>query len=180
MGSEHQFTTKYAAYVDKMKMDAADVRTANANIVNTAPPPVALKEETGMHRWYHDVDAAVQANAKAIMGKELVKAEAAAGAHPTASCLTDLKAAMAPALVFADMYENYNKILGDSTLDAGDTKQIKARACVKALSGAEKELAIQVGLRAPPSADKKKGALAQPMYSMADAALRGEMMNEMV
>jgi len=211
--SEHQFTTEYATYVDQK--DAAAVRTTNANIVNTAPPAVSLAKEHEMHRWYHDVDAAVQADAKAIMGKALVKAEAASGAHPTANCLTDILAAM-PAGAFKKMYEDYNKILGDSTLkdDGTEDKQIKARACVKALSGAEKELAIQAGLRAPlfkkfqdaltlglpktppdmllaselvtgtlaATADAKveKGKDTQPMYSMADAALRREMMSEMV
>merc|ERR1712238_622164 len=99
----------------------------------------------------HDVDAAVQDDANAIMGKALVKAEAAAGAHPTANCLTDINTAM-PVVAFAAMVENYNKILGDSTLPTpADDKQIKARACVNAPSGAEKELAIQAGLRAPSS-----------------------------
>merc|ERR1712238_301865 len=148
--------------------------------------------ELGMHRWYHDVDAAVQADATAI------------------------EAAMTGA-TFKKMYINYNKILGDSTLKPGaadDDLQIKARACVKTLSGAEKELVIQAGLRAPlfnlfkvelkkglPVAGKdmlkvsklvtgtlaatddapvKEGKETQPMYSVADAALRREMMSEMV
>jgi len=138
--SEHQFKTVYDTLV--LSKDAAEVRTINANIVGTDTPP----NQVELHKWYHDVSAAVQADAQAIMGKALANKAGSAPTHPTADCLALIHKAMTGA-TWALAYPVYIKILGET--DTGlSQKEIDARTCINALSGAEKELAIQAGLRA--------------------------------
>lgn len=202
--SEHQFKTVYDTLV--LSKDAAEVRTINANIVGTDTPP----NQVELHKWYHDVSAAVQADAQAIMGKALANK---APTHPTAECLTSIEGAMHGKAAWAAAYAVYSKVLGET--DTGlSADEVKARSCINTLSGAEKELAIQAGLRAKlvgffttqattdcalghgkmlevsqfvsgtlaavaPAAGKA-GEKTQPMYSQADAVLRGALMNDMV
>jgi len=208
--SENQFKTKYDAYV--VNLDSAAVKTANANIVGEAIP--ADTNEKGMHRWYHDVNAAVQADAKAIMGKTLAD-RLAHGNYPTADCMTKINTAIGASADWATLYPIYLSVTGDEVpvVPPASADTVKAQACVHALSGAEKELAIQAGFHsklfgyftskmtaaltgtltmtkvsdfvtgtlaaAAPTAPAD-GKLTQPMYSQADATLRGEMMRAMV
>jgi len=208
--SEHQFKTEYEAAVSGK--DAAAVKTINANIVGTVTPG----SDKELHRWYHHVSEAVQANAQAIMDKGQATE---APTHPTAECLTLIDAAAKTPVAddWTKMYTVYSQVLGDT--DTGlSAENKKARACINTLSGAEKELAIQAGLRAklfdfwkkkadvawevgeakdmlkvsafvtgtlaanPPAAGQagEEGKDTQPMYTQADAVLRGELMNDMV
>lgn len=203
--SESQFKKDYDAYV--FGKDASFVKTANANIVGALTPKDTKESE--LHRWYHDVNAAVQADAKATMDKAL--ADQSAHVHPTADCLALITAAMPPK-DWATDNPIYLQIVGDDVLAAGAPK--KAQDCVNALNGPEKELAIKVGMRshlfgyfdtawkaavakadkdvpgvsglvtgtlgATLPGDEKTGKTTQPMYSSADATLRGEMMIAMV
>jgi len=203
--SEIQFKKEYDAYV--LGKDASGVKTANANIVGASIPDDASEKE--LHRWYHDVNAAVQADAKATMDKAL--ADQSANVYPTADCLALIKAAMPPK-DWATDNPIYLKIVGDDVLADGAPKT--ARDCINALNGPEKELAIKVGMRsylfgyfdtawtaavkdadkdvpgvsglvtgtlaAKATADKKTGQTTQPLYSTADSTLRAEMMSAMV
>jgi len=205
--SESQFKKEYDDYV--LVKDASSVKTANANIVGALPP--TQQKEIDMHRWYHDVNAAVQADAKAIMDKALV--DKSAHGQSTADCLALIEVAMSRT-DWATDNPIYLEIVGDDVLVAGPNKE--AQDCVNALSGPEKELAIKVGMRSPlfryfddkwkaavtaadedvpgvsglvtgtlgatvpVPADEKTGKFTQPMYSQADATLRGEMMIAMV
>jgi len=203
--SEHQFQTTYAAYV--ASKDAAAVATTNANIVGSAAPTDA--HELGMHRWYHDVSVAVQAEAKAIMDKAL--AAKPGSIHTTASCFTDIAAAWSATDDWAHQLPIYNKIMGDTDTGLSNDEK-KARACINALSGADKELALKVGLRgklfglfktkfetdvlstdmstvskmvsgtlaAAAGANANEGHNTQPMYYGADTVLRRQMMELMV
>jgi len=204
--SQSQFKKEYDAYV--LGKDASSVKTANANIVGASVLTEA--KETDMQRWYHDVKAEVQADAKAIMDKALADTSAH-GHYPTADCLKLITAAMPPT-DWATDNPIYLKIVGDDVLVGAEKK---AQDCVNALSGPEKEMAIRVGMQSPlfgyfvtkwqtaytalvtkdvasvsklvtgtleakaPGAPKL-GKDTQPMYSTADATLRGEMMIAMV
>jgi len=208
--SEHQFKTEYEKAVTDHGKDAAAVKTINANIVGTVTPG----KDKELHRWYHDVSEAVQANAQAIMDKGQATE---APTHPTAECLTliDLAKKTPFANDWATTYKVYSQVLGDT--DTGlSAENKKARACINTLSGAEKELAsldmrgklfsywkakadavwvvgkaknmldvsaFVTGTLAATAPDPKAAKTwqeTQPMYTQADAVLRGELMNDMV
>jgi len=78
------------------------------------------------------------------MGKALANK---APTHPTAECLTLIEGAMHGKAAWAAAYAVYSKVLGET--DTGlSADEVKARSCINTLSGAEKELAIQAGMRA--------------------------------
>jgi len=138
--SESQFNNKYLDYV--LDMDVTSVKNANANIIGEALP--SNQKEIDMNRWYHDVNAEVQSDAKAAMGKAV--ADKSSGLHPTFDCLALIKKAMPnPSATFAADNLVYLSIVGDDIRADGDNKN--AQDCVNALSGPEKELAIKVGMR---------------------------------
>jgi len=233
--SEVQFKKEYDGYV--IGKDASAVKTANANIVGAVPPQQQIEKD--LHRWYHDVNAAVQADAKAIMGKTLAD-RLAMESYPLAAadCMAKINSAIgAKDDKWANLYPIYLSVSGDKVeadnveaqkkiaakgKAAGSaedlafiaaTNQAAACHCVHALSGAEKDLAIKNGfnsklfaffkkemtdalknensvagvsafvtgtLAADAPVAVPKGQKTQPMYSKADATLRGEMMIAMV
>lgn len=147
--SEAGFKKAYDAYVLDL-LDAAAVKSANANIVGSAIPTETVEKE--LHRWYHDVDTAEQAEANAVMDKAHVAKPAAA--FQTSSCLADITAAQvktagqATKPTWDEQYKVYNKILAEKVGVATkgtpkwETEDVKAWSCLNALSGAQKELAI--------------------------------------
>jgi len=146
-------------------MDSAQVKIANAEIVGEAIP--AGKPEREMHRWYQDVNAAVKADAKAIMDKTVADA---LGNYPTADCMTKIGTAKKNNVgTWQTLYPIYLSVSGDvvqadaaaatatvAAAAAPADAALKATAatataaaiacqCVHALSGAEKDLAIKAG-----------------------------------
>jgi len=142
--SESQFKQKYAAYVGTL--DSAAVKAANAAIVGAAIPPEGA--ERNLHRWYHDVNAAVQADAKAIMGKTLADRSAVVDFTATDPCMTKIKDAVdAHDGDWDNLYPIYVKVSGDDVPSQGSDEVKTAQACVHALSGAERKKTLEDGFQ---------------------------------
>jgi len=136
--SESQFKSKYDAHVKAM--DSAQVKIANAEIVGEAIP--AGQPEREMHRWYQDVNAAVKADAKAIMDKTVADA---LGNYPTADCMTKIGTASKNNVgTWQTLYPIYLSVSGDVVQAdaAAATAQVAATAATKAVAQAAGAAAI--------------------------------------